>query len=193
MKKTLQIFFALVLLLAPTIEGTRGVELSAKRVSSSSMGSVKTRSSNSTVRTKNNYAKSKAKQQATNGYGTKQKNTSKSRGIGSFLGGMFLGSLLFGRGTFMSGIVNILFIFIIIRLIIKLFTRKKEKNQFNQAGQYRTNTQQNNYNSDLTPLFNELDELVEMANQRDVDVSDILNNDQLTIHEKLNKIRNILR
>lgn len=206
MKKIVQVFFVLMLLITPAFEGATSVDLSAKRVRSSSLGSTKTRSSNSTIRTKNNYAKSKAKQQATNGYGTKQRTTTRSRtrGVGSFLGGMFLGSFLFGRGSFMSGIINLLFIFFVIRFIIGLITKRKAKKQFNQAGQYQTNnpfdqtgqsraTNQQNYASDLTPLFNELDELVEMANQRDIDVSDILNDDRLTIHEKLNMIRNILR
>ncbi len=174
MKKSLNIFL-LVCLLIPSFMFTNTVDLSAKKYSSSS-SHVKSRNNNSlnSFNSKNNYS-------------TSNKSTTSSsksyRRSGGLLGGLFIGSLLFGDSPILSSIVNIIFIMVIISLIIRLLRPKRQAQTYEQP-KYQSPNESHHMNQ-----VRYINELVDIANRKDIDVSYILDDDQLTIDEKAKLIK----
>lgn len=110
---------------------------------------------------------------------------------GSFFGGLFLGGLLFGGMPVIGGLFNIFFIFIIIAIIVRLFSgNRRAPNPGRQNNIY--NQQPHSPNSQRVDLYNYLDQLVDKADKLNLDISSILNDDQLVLEEKIAQIEHYI-
>ncbi len=180
-------FFKLMLvvvLLIPMFT-TNNVQVEARRYSTSHRTSSLARSRNSkslnSLNKKNNYSSNK------NNQSSSMRSRSYMRTGGGILGALLIGNLLFGSSPVLSMLTTILFWFFIFKFIGMLFGRKKTSTH--------TTTNQNNYNN--TGQANShhmqqmaiINDLVNEASNRDIDVSYILDDEYTSLDEKITLIR----
>lgn len=159
------------------------VEVSAKRYSSgySSLARSRNNSSLNSLNKKNNYT---YKSSTNNNY-TRSNSRRLMRTGGGILSFLLIGNLLFGSSPILSLLTTMLFWMFIISILSKLF-RGKRQTTYQQTNYGYNNQQGNSHHMQQMAIINEL---VNEANQRDIDVSFILDDDNTTLDEKISLIR----
>ncbi len=163
MKKSLNVFL-IICLFIPVMMMNNPEQLAAKRYRSS-MARSRNSSSLKSFNQKNNYSTTANKQSSSN----------RRFGYGSLFGSLMLGSLLFGNNVFLSTLTTIFFWGLIIMLIMRLLQPRKTQ----------SNYQTTNHESHQMQQMRYINQLVENASRKDIDVSYILDDQTLTIDEKI--------
>lgn len=183
MKKFFSVFLVFCLML-PTVTTNGNVTLSAKHYSSSS-SSARSRNNSSLnkLNKQNNYSSSNSYSSTTK-KSSSPKTRSRTKVFGGVLGAMFVGSLLFGNNILLSTLTTIVFWVFIFSLLMRLLRPKRNSQTYEKSSQMN-----NQYESHHMQQMRYINELVDMANAKDIDVSYILDDENLSLDEKIKLIR----
>lgn len=157
-------------------------QLDARRYSSHRSSSlVRSRNTNSLnkLNKKNNFSNQASKR--TNS------RSSLFRTGGGLLGMLLIGNLFFGANSFLSVIVSLLFWFFLINIFIAMF-KNKSSNRHSVNNGYNNNTRGYSNDQHMQNMIY-INELVNEANERNLDVSFILDDEFTSLEQKITLIR----